>query len=165
LVVLAVLATGAVAAGAYFGTRGWAAYQEEQQAQTYQQSLEQATAAAENAALAVLAYDHESLEADRDAAAKFLTDDYRPEYVETFDTLVAPTASETKATVEATVLASAAMTAGSRERPDQIPVLLFVNQATTSSTTSGQPRVALNRVRFDMVRVDGTWLVDAITSY
>jgi hypothetical protein len=86
--------------------------------------------------------------------------------VDTFDKLVSDSATETKATVEAKVLASSAMTTGAEERPDRVPVLLFVNQTTTSAATSAEePSVALNRVRFDMVEVDGTWLVDGITSY
>ena len=44
-------------------------------------------------------------------------------------------------------------------------MLLYVNQTTTSTANSGQPQVALNRVQLSMVEVDGTWLVDDITSY
>ena len=158
-VAVALVVAAAVGLAAYFVVQA-------EQAEQYQEALDRAPAAAENAALAVLSYDHESLEADRDAAAKFLTPGYRSDYVETFDKLVSKSATETKATVEAEVLASSAMTAGSRERPDRVPVLLFVNQTTTSAATSAdQPSVALNRVRFDMVQVDGTWLVDGITSY
>lgn len=163
LAVLAVLALLAVTAAAWFGSRGWQAYQEEKQAEDYQLALDRAPAAAEAAAAAVLSYDHRSLEADRDAAAKFLTDGYREEYVSTFDELVRENATKARATVEAEVLASAPMNS-SREEPDRIPVLLFVNQ-TTTSTASAEPSVALNRVRLDMVEVDGTWLVDGITSY
>jgi Mce-associated membrane protein len=135
------------------------------QAEAYQESLDRAPAAAEAAAAAVLSYDYESLEADRDAAAKFLSPDYRSQYVDTFDKLVMDTATQAKAKVEAQVLASSAMLGGSERDADRVPVLLFVNQTTTSSTSTGAPPVALNRVRFDMVNVDGTWLVDGITSY
>jgi Mce-associated membrane protein len=158
-VVVALVVAAAVGLAAYFVV-------EAEQAEAYQEALDRAPAAAENAALAVLSYDHETLEADRDAAAKFLSPGYRPDYVETFDKLVSDSATETKATVEAEVLASSAMNTGSEDDPDRVPVLLFVNQTTTSAATSAdQPSVALNRVRFDMVRRDGTWLVDGITSY
>lgn len=163
LLVLGVLAAAAVAAGAYFGSRGWAAVQEDRQAERYQEALDRAPAAAETAAAAVLSYDYRSLEADRDAAARFLTEEYREEYVRTFDELVLDNARETKATVEAQVLASAVMNSD-RSDPTSVPVLLFVDQTTTSAA-SPEPSVALNRVRFDMVEVDGTWLVDGITSY
>ena len=160
---LAVLAVIAVLLGAWFGTQGWQAYQQDQRAERYQEALDTAPAAAENAAAAVLSYDHRSLDADRDAAAQFLTDGYREDYVDTFDKLVAESATETKATVEAEVLASAPMNSAT-DRPDRVPVLVFVNQTTTSSAST-EPRVALNRVQLDMVEVDGTWLVDGITSY
>jgi Mce-associated membrane protein len=163
LVALGVLAALAVAAGAFFGSRGWAALQEERQAEQYQEALDEAPAAAEGAAAAVLSYDYRSLEADRDAAAKFLTEGYRAEYVDTFDKLVVESATQTQAQVEAQVLASAAMNSSERSS-GRIPVLLFVNQ-TTTSTASPEPSVALNRVRLDMVEVDGTWLVNGITSY
>ncbi|HEU4512526.1 MAG TPA: J domain-containing protein [Nocardioidaceae bacterium] len=163
LVALGLLAALAVGAGAYFGSRGWAALQEDRQAEQYQEALDRAPAAAESAAAAVLSYDYRSLEADRDAAARFLTEGYRAEYVETFDKLVVDSATQTKASVEAEVLASAAMNSADRDA-SRIPVLLFVNQVTTS-TTSAEPSVALNRVRLDMVEADGGWLVDGITSY
>jgi Mce-associated membrane protein len=146
---------------------GFAAYflVQAQRAEAYQEALDRAPAAAENAAGAVLSYDYKSLEADRDAAAKFLTDDYRSEYVDTFDKLVTENATDTKATVKAQVLASSAMAVGEGRDPHRVSVLLFVNQSTTSAATTGQPSVALNRVRFDRVEQDGTWLVGGITSY
>ena len=85
--------------------------------------------------------------------------------VDTFDKLVKDSATQVKATVEADVLASSAMVLTDDRDPDEMPVLLFVNQSTTSTATTGEPSVALNRVRFDMVRVDGSWRVDGITSY
>jgi Mce-associated membrane protein len=158
LAVLGVLTAVAVGVAAYFVAQA-------QRTADYREALDRAPAAAESAAAAVLSYDYESLEADRDAAAKFLTEEYRSDYVDTFDKLVVDSATETRASVEAEVLASSAMLGGSERDPDRVPVLLFVNQATTSSAASGEPSVALNRVRLDMVNVDGTWLVDGITSY
>jgi Mce-associated membrane protein len=156
--VLGVLTALAVGFAAYFLTQA-------QRAADYREALDRAPAAAESAAAAVLSYDYKSLEADRDAAAKFLSGGYRSEYVDTFDKLVAESATETKATVEADVLASSAMVGGEDRNPNRVPVLLYVNQTTTSTANEGEPPVALNRVRFDMVKVDGTWLVDGITSY
>lgn len=154
---LGVLAALAVGAAAYLTV-------EAQGARGHLDALDRAPDAAESAAAAVLSYDHTSLEADRDAAAKFLTPAYRDDYIETFDKLVSDSATETKATVEAEVLASSAMAAAGERSADRVPVLLFVNQTTTSSANA-EPSVALNRVRMDMVNVDGVWLVDQITSY
>ena len=158
LAVLGVLTAAAVGFAAYFVTQA-------ERAEAYQDAVDRAPAAAESAATAVLSYDYKSLEADRDAAAKYLSDGYRSKYVDTFDKLVSENATKTKATVEAQVLASSAMVVGEDRDPHRVPVLLFVNQTTTNSATTGQPSVALNRVRFDMVEADGTWLVDDITSY
>jgi Mce-associated membrane protein len=157
LVVLAVLAAGAVGVAAYLGF-------ESTRATAYQEALDRAPAAAERAAVAVLSYDHETLEADRSAAGEFLTDSYRTEYFDTYE-LVQQDAGEQEAKVEAEVKASSAMVQGDQRDPDRVPVLLFVDQTTRSKATGGEPRVDLNRVQMTMVKVDGTWLVDDITSY
>jgi len=158
LVVLGLVAALAMGAAIYLGTQY-------QRATAYQQALDDAPSAAERAAAAILSYDYQSLDADRDAASKFLTSGYKDEYVETFDSLVQESATDTKAKVEAEVLASSAMLQTGDRDPTRIPVLLFVNQTTLSTANSGEPSLALNRVRLDMVNVDGTWLVGDITSY
>ena len=135
LILFGILAAVAVGLGAWKGSQGWRALQEQKQAERYQEALDTAPAAAESAAAAVLSYDYRSLEADRDAAAKFLSDGYREEYVDTFDKLVVESATQTKAAVEAQVLASAAMNSGERD-PSKVPVLLFVNQTTSSAASA-----------------------------
>lgn len=158
LLVLGPLAALTMAAAIYLGT-------EYQSARAYEEALDQAPSAAERAAEAILSYDYESLDSDRDAATRFLTSDYSDDYGKTFDSLVRENATQTRAKVEAEVLASSSMLQSGDESSDRVPVLLFVNQTTLSTANSGEPTVALNRVRLDMVNVDGTWLVDNITSY
>ena len=119
-----------------------------------------APAAAERAAAAILSYSHESLETDRDTAARFMTGDYRTEYLDTFG-LVLENAPKVKAEVEAEIKASGVVHADA----GRANVLLFVNQTTTSTANQGEPQLALNRVMFTMEEQDGTWLVDDITSY
>ena len=46
---------------------------------------------------------------------------------------------------------------------DQVVVLLFVNQTTTSTRLDG-PQVDLNRVRLTLVKVDGKWLVNKVVA-
>ena len=158
LVALAVVTALVVGLAAYFAF-------EAKRAADYREALDRAPAAAERAAVAVLSYDYESLETDRDAAARFLTDDYEKTYVETFG-LVEENAPDLKAQVEAQVLASSTMVVPTGDQdPDRVPVLLFVNQTTKSTANDGRPTTALNRVQLDMENVDGTWLVDGITSY
>jgi Mce-associated membrane protein len=156
LAALGVLTAVAIGFAAYFVNQA-------NRAEAYQDALNRATSAAENAAVPVLSYSHESLEADRDAAAKFLTEDYREKYVDTYE-LVIEGAPQTKATVEAEVMAAAPMVVGEGRDPDRVSVLVFVDQATVSAD-SQEPNRFLNRAQFDMVNVDGTWLVDDITSY
>ena len=155
LAVLLVLC-GLLALGA-LGTDGVADLND---AEAVEQATKTAPAAAEAAAATVLAYDHRSLDADKDAAVKFMTDDFAAEYSETFDKAVAPTAEDAQAKVTASVLASGVIRAGE----DTARVLLFVDQATVTAD-SQRPRIALNRVVMTMVHEDDRWLVDDISPY
>jgi Mce-associated membrane protein len=119
-----------------------------------------AQASAERAAEAVLAYDYRSLDADRDAATRFMTDEYAEQYVATFDTAVAEAAARTQAQVAVEVQGSAVITAGT----DEAKVLLFVDQ-TTLRSDSDQPRQSLNRAEFQMVREGDSWVVADILSF
>ncbi|HET7688917.1 MAG TPA: hypothetical protein VFK41_00935 [Nocardioidaceae bacterium] len=127
-----------------------------------------AAAAAERAAAAVLTFSHDSLDADLAKAARFLSPTsydenpaFRDVYTETFTTDARPRAIETQATVTATVLASAVVTA----TEERAQILVYVDQTTTSTVNGGRPQVALNRTTFDMVNEGGSWLVAGITSY
>lgn len=120
-----------------------------------------APAAAERASASILAYSYKSLDADEKAAAGYMTPAYAKQYSDTFDRLVRPNAAKIKATVEAEVKASGI----TRAQSDRVNVLLYVDQTTTSTANSGTPQVALNRVQLSMVRRDGRWLVNDITSY
>jgi Mce-associated membrane protein len=163
MVVLALVAVVllVLAVGPFVDGMGWQDYRAVQTQAEIDQARRQAPAAAERAATAILSYDYKTLEADRDAAAAFMTPGYRKQYLDTFDALVMDAAKERKAHVEANVRASGVSQAGA----DRVEVLLFVNQTTTSTANSGEPQTALNRVMFSMVRSDGTWRVDDITSY
>lgn len=130
------------------------------EAEAAARAAETAPATAERAAEAILAYDHQTLDADQDAATRFMTDDFAEQYSETFEKVVKPTAEEGRATVVAAVKGSATVRASS----DRVRVLLFVDQ-TTVSRANEDPQVALNRVQMIMVRDGDSWLVDDITSY
>jgi Mce-associated membrane protein len=119
-----------------------------------------APAAAERASVALLSYDYRRLDADQQAAERYLTPAYRTEYADTF-AQVKEQAPALKAKVQAEVKASGVTHAD----PDRVAVLLYVNQTTTSTAAGGRPQVALNRVQLSMVRRDGRWLVEDITSY
>ncbi len=160
LAVLAVVLL-VIAAGPFVDGLGWKDYREVAEQSEIDSARRTAPAAAEQAAEAILAYDYKSIEADRDAAAQFMTETYRKQYLDTFDGLVTKAAVERKAQVEASVRASGVTAAGT----DRVEVLLFVNQTSTSTANSGEEQTALNRVMFAMVREGETWRVDDITSY
>lgn len=130
----------------------------------HQQELDRAgrtaVAAGERAAAAILAYNHKTLEADRDAASRYMTPEYREKYLDTFQ-LVLDNAPQRRTVVQADVRASGVVHAES----ERVNVLLFVNQTTTSTANAGEPQMALNRVVMEMARDGDTWLVDDITTY
>ena len=130
------------------------------EAEQAQAASESAPSIAERAAEAILAYNHRTLDGDRDAAQRFMTSSFAEKYADTFDKTVAPPARTYRAQVTAEVKGSSVVRASS----DRVRVLLFIDQ-TTRSTAHSQPQVALNRVEFDMVRTDGEWLVNDISSY
>jgi Mce-associated membrane protein len=130
------------------------------EAEATERSIRTAPAAAEAAAEAILAYDFRSLDADQDTAARFMTEDFAEEYADTFEKVVRPAAEKTRAKVTASVLASSVVLAGE----DTARILLFVDQATTS-TANERPQMALNRVEMSMERDGDSWLVSDISSY
>ena len=158
--VLAVLLVLLATVGVVDGT-GVQAFQEVDEQTQVDRAARTAPAVAERAAGAILSYDYETLDADRDAAARYMTPEYRKQYLDTFDGLVTDNAAKLKAVVEAEIKASGVAHAD----PDRVNVLLFVNQTTTSTAHGGEPQIALNRVMFEMERQGETWLVDGITSY
>jgi Mce-associated membrane protein len=126
---------------------------------------DEAPAAAERAAKAMLAYDYRTLPADRKRASAYLTADYRPKYLENFEQLEkqkdgAPgLAVQTKTVVTTSVLGSGVMDASE----DKVRVLVYVNQV---STRPGRdPQIFQNRVAMTMEKVGNRWLVDALKSY
>lgn len=162
LAVLGIVAVIAVvlAAGPVIPGVGVSAVKQNAEHDAVTDATRTAPAAAERAAAAILAYDHKTLEADRDNAARFMTDSYRKEYLKTFG-LVLDNAPKMEAVVEANVRASGVTHAD----PDRVGVLLFVNQTTTSKANNGEPQTALNRVVMTMQKSGDSWLVDDITSY
>jgi Mce-associated membrane protein len=114
----------------------------------------QAMAAAQRDAVTILSYDYRHLDADFAAARKVLTGSFASDYRATTSKVVRPGAEQYHAVVKAEVAAGSVVSASA----DQVVVLLFVNQTTTSTRLDG-PRVDLNRVRLTLVPVDGRWLV------
>jgi Mce-associated membrane protein len=157
--VVGVLAAVLVALAAVLGLSTWS-WSRVRDLDAAQEASRTAPAAAERAAAAVLSYDYRSLGADEKAAARYLTPAFRKKYLSSM-ALVRPNAPKLKAKVAASVKASGVSNAD----PDRVDVLVYVDQTTSSTANGGQPQLALNRAKFSMVRRDGAWLVDDITSY
>ncbi len=119
-----------------------------------------APSVAERAAATILSYDYKSLDADQKAAQRYMTPKFRKQYDGSMK-LVAGSAPKLRAKVDAEVKASGVSNADA----DRADVLVYVDQSTTSTANGGEPQLALNRALFRMKKVDGTWLVDDITSY
>jgi Mce-associated membrane protein len=120
---------------------------------------DQASAAAQRDAVAILSYDYRHLDANFAAARKTLTGSFARDYRATTSSLVRPGAQQYHVVVKAEVAATSVVSATA----DKVVVLLFVNQTTTSTRLTG-PRVDLNRARLTLVKVDGTWLVNNVVA-
>jgi Mce-associated membrane protein len=116
-----------------------------------------ATQAARGAAEVVLGYDHSTLDEDFAAALEVSTGAFREEYRRTSENAVRDVATQTQAVVEAEVVSAGVVSATS----DEVTVLMFVNQTTTSNRLD-QPQTDQNRVRFTMTLAGGSWKVSEV---
>ncbi len=114
-----------------------------------------AQAAAEQAVEPVLSYDFRTLDADKAAAASYLTDEFFDESYEPLFTQIEENAPSTKTVVDAQVRASAIVRGG----VDRAQVLVLVDQVSTNAA-SAEPRTDRNQVTVTMERVGDRWLID-----
>ena len=118
-----------------------------------QRAPRQALAAAEEAARAVLSYDHRTVEEDVTAAQESATGTFLEEYRASTAEL-AEQAKAGQAVVDARVQAASVVSGGR----DRVVVLLFVDQRTTRKDLP-EPRVDQARLRLTMEPVDGDWRI------
>ncbi|MGX7729475.1 twin-arginine translocation pathway signal [Rhodococcus sp. 2H158] len=114
--------------------------------------------AAEEQAVAMLAYDHATVDEQVAAAADGLTGDFRDEYTNLMKNVIAPGAKEKAITVQVSVQASSVVSA----EADRAVTLLFLNQITTSSVNP-EAVSSGSRVRVELEKHDGRWLVSRLT--
>jgi Mce-associated membrane protein len=150
---LALLSLGALllAAGAVF------LFLQVQQARATDEARQEALAASRDAARALFSYDHETLEQDFEKGIAFTTGDFREEYSETTQNVVKDVATRYQAVVSARVNEAGVISAG----PDEVVVLVFLNQVTTSTRVEGE-KIDQSRVRMRLVERGGDWLVDRV---
>lgn len=136
-------------------------------AQRTGQARTAALAEAQKAVPVIFSYDYRHLDQDFAAAEAFLTGPFRDQYAKTTETVVKPTASQYDGVVKATVAkpsdGGAPALAVVSASPDQVVVLAFVDQSTTSNRVSGT-QVDQNRVLLTLTRAPGGWLVSAVAA-
>lgn len=110
-----------------------------------------------DAARLLFSYDYRTLTKDFEAGKAITTGAFRKQYADTTTRLVTPVATEKKAVVKAEVVTAGVV----RATPDLVVTIVYVNQVTTSSLTTG-PKVDLSRVRMTLQRVNGRWLVSKV---
>lgn len=123
-----------------------------------EEATSSAQAAAEQAIEPLLSYDYETLEADQQRAASYLTADYREEYDKLF-ALIEDNAPSVQPQVEAKAFASAIVRSGE----ERVDVLLFVDQLTTNKGME-QPVTYKNQVTVTMQKVGQDWLIDNLVT-
>ena len=119
----------------------------------------QGQASAESAAVDLLSYDYRHLDRDFARARRSLTGRFADDYAATTEKVVRPTAEQVHAVVRAEVAASSVV----RASVDQVVVLLFIDQ-TTTSTRLQEPKVDLDRVRITLQPRAGRWLVSGVSA-
>lgn len=106
----------------------------------------------------MLAYDHATVDEQVAAASDGLTGDFRDEYTNLMKNVIAPGAKEKSITVQVSVQASSVVSA----EADRAVTLLFLNQITTSSVNP-EAVSSGSRVRVELEKHDGRWLVSRLT--
>lgn len=153
LALLAVLAAGAVLTIQY------------RDATRTDQARSAAIAAAERAAPVIFSYDYRHLDQDFATAEALLTGPFHDQYATTTQKVVKPAALQYQGVVKAVVAKPADGGAPAvsviSASPDQVVVLAFINQSTTSTRVTGT-QVDQNRVMLTFTHTPQGWLVSAV---
>ena len=117
-------------------------------------STSEGQAAAERAAVTILAYDYRHLDEDQKAADALMTPSYQKKYDALF-AQIAANAPDVKAIVTAELVASGIVRSGA----DRVQVLVFVNRPTLRADKT-EPTVFRDQVVLTMEKSGDDWLVD-----
>ena len=118
-----------------------------------------ATASAAQRIPALLSYDYRHLDDYLAQAQTSTTGEYRARLTRLIRTVVAPAAARQRVTTKAELKAVGVISV----HADQVQLLVFVDQSTTS-TAARTGRVDVGRERVTMVRTGGSWLVADLTA-
>ncbi|WP_241249394.1 hypothetical protein [Rhodococcus sp. X156] len=123
-----------------------------------EQARTEAVQAASDSAVALLSYDHTTVDDELRNAAERTTGSFRDDYTKVTTATVVPAAKQKAVTTRATVVGAAASTAS----PDKVDALVYLNQSTTTQDAP-DPSMSGSRLVLTMEKVDGRWLVAAMT--
>jgi len=118
-----------------------------------QAAAEQSVRVASDNTIAILSYKPETVDKDLKAAADLLTSDFRQQYTQLVNDVVAPGAKQQHISAVATVPAAASVSATGKHAV----VLVFVNQTTTIG--NDPPTQSTSSVRVTLDKVHGRWLI------
>lgn len=136
---------------------GWLAYGARADAAA-EAARTEARVAAEEQAVAMLAYDFDEVDDQIALAGEGLTGDFRDEYTNLMKNVIAPGAKEKAISVQVSVQGSSVVSADT----DSAVTLLFLNQITTSSENP-EAVSSGSRVRVELEKHDDRWLVSRLT--
>jgi Mce-associated membrane protein len=109
--------------------------------------------AAKDSTIALLSYQPDTAEQKLNAARDLLTGEFRDSYTQLINDVVIPGAKEKKISAEATVPASASVSADEQHAV----ALVYVNQRTVIGKDA--PSDLTSSIRVSMDKVDGRWLI------
>lgn len=133
-------------------TVGWLWWQDQRSKQA-EENRQVALQVAQQRAVAVLSYDYHSVDKDLQHARAGLTAPFLAEF-DRGAQVVAPTARLRHVSTQARVISAAVVDA----RPDDVVVLVFLNQS-SRSTQSPDVQLSSVRVQLTMTKKDDQWLV------
>jgi Mce-associated membrane protein len=116
-----------------------------------------AAQAAQRAAVDVLSADYRQLDRDIKRAESRLTPSFRKDYAQLAQKAFGQLARDNHLLLTSTVVGYGVRDAS----PNRVVVLVFVDQVSTT-VKQPTPKLAQNRVRMTMRKMDGRWLVDKI---
>jgi Mce-associated membrane protein len=118
-----------------------------------QAAAAQSVRVASDSTIAILSYKPETVDKDLKAAADLLTADFRQQYTQLVNDVVAPGAKQQHISAVATVPAAASVSASGK----RAVVLVFVDQTTTVG--ADPPTQSTSSVRVTLDKVHGRWLI------
>ena len=155
--VLVALTVVAVAFGAVFGVRGFLEWRDNS---SIVEAHEKAATTAASAGETIFTYQYNQLDEHLKDSKAIMT----PSFGKKFES-IAPAlrnlAPQRKIQVKATVRNAAAIECGDKCSSDRATVLVFIDQARVADGAK-EPTVFGNRIKLEMVRDDGSWLVNDI---